>query len=648
MTAFTSYLQLRDRLSQVWLNKYTLVLLLAMVKLLFFSKSIGNSIKQSENYILSHCGIIDSIYAETVGSTPHYMAVMGNFLIKETMIQSIKATLKTLTMLVHASEELLTFVIDLYLGTYACLIISAVDGSVDVATNATEKVIGAANHSISTIANDLDDGLDDISKVVNKLMSVAHKAEDLFKGDKNDNASNHIKKVNLTVNSLRHLHIPSSINHKLKELSNKTPDFAQAKNLSKHLIGVPFEEVIKEIKKINATKVAGNSSILYVPPKNSSKTSQGGICKANENDIREFYDGMSHALEVTTVICTVLLVVGALCATIPVAYSEFKLWSRLIEMRTQYTEKQETYAISDSDSNSNPFRTREEGSKYDLIASYQQCFHHWNSKISNALVALVEKFSFKNYDNDDITGTRSLKRERIRWAVAYITSERALCVLGIGLIGLIVTVLQLILVVVLQKSLKDISESSKNFDDTDTGRLLDQDMTKWARSANLYINNTQNNVNEHVFGWVDKTTVTVNHTVNRVINEIDHTLGNAFNGTLLYKPMKAVIGCVIENKLYSIEKAMTWIHDKAQLDVPDIKLSQIKQAMENSKSPSQHSITPKITHEIYEAIELVLKGFHKTAIYQLAVALCLLGIWSLQIPIAMAIAFYRTTRISNY
>lgn len=642
MVIFTSYLQLRDRLSQVWLNKYTIALSLAMVKLLFFSKSIGNSIKQSENYILSHCNAIDSIYAETIGSTPHYMAVLGNFLVKEALIQSVKATLTTLTLLVNASEGLLNFVIDLYLGTYACLIISAVDGSVDVATNATEQLIEAVNNSVSAIANDIDDGLDDISKVVNKIISAAHKVEDLFESDKDNNASDSIHNINLTVNSLRNLHIPSSINDKLKELSERTPNFYQVKNLSKSLLGVPFEEVIEEIKKVNATKVVGNSSVLYMPPKNNS---QGGICKPNESDIRKFYDGMSHALTITTVVCTVLLVTGALCATLPVAYSECKLWGRLLEMRTQYTEKQEPYAISDKDSASHIFRTREEESHYDVIASYQQCFQHWNSRISNSLVALVERFS-PQYDNEN--GTRSLQRARIRWAVAYITSERALCVLGIGLLGLAITVLQLILVAVLQTSLKDLGDSSKSFKDTDIGKTLEQNMNQWARGANLYINGTQNNVNKHVFGWVDKTTVAVNHTVTKIISEIDHTLADAFNGTLLMKPMKAVIGCAIENKLYAVEKAMTWIHDKAQLDLPDIKLSEIKQAIEKSKSPSTPSVLPKVTHEIYSAIKLCLDEFHKTAIYQLMVALLLLGIWFLQIPIALTIAFYRTAKISKY
>ncbi|CDF91798.1 ZYBA0S14-01354g1_1 [Zygosaccharomyces bailii CLIB 213] len=642
MAVFTSYLQLGDRLSQVWLNKYTLALFLAMIKLLFFSKSIENSITSSEQYILAHCSTIDSLYSETMGSTPHYMAIMGNFLIRETMIQSVKATLGTLSMLVYASEEMLNFVIDLYLGTYVCLIVSAIDGSVDVATNATEKIIGAVNHTVSALASDLDNGLEDISQVVNKVLSAANKIEDFFNGDSDDNVSSHLQKVNLTVSSLRNLYIPSSINEKLEELSAKTPDFAQAKNISKHILGLPFEKVRKEIQNINATNIVGNSSMLYVPPK-SINSSTEGICTAGESDIRKFYDSISHVLTIATVVCTVLLVVGALCVTIPVANEEIRLWRRLCDMRTQYMETHGPQIISKEETLYLPFKTSQEETHFDVIANYQQCFHRWNYRISNFLVALVEKFNPQKGNNENA------QRAKIRWVIAYITSERALCILGIGLLGIAVTILQLILVAVLQRALRDISSSStNNFNGTQVAKMLNHDLDQWAQGANLYINSTQNNVNKQVFGWVDTTTVAVNKTVNKVIDEIDDTLARAFNGTLLYKPMKTVVGCVIENKLYSVEKAMTWIHDKARIDMPDIKISEIEQALKKSSSSSASSLLPKIGHDIHSAIKLALDTFHHTAMYELVVALSLLGIWLLQIPIALVIASYRSTRISKY
>lgn len=75
-----------------------------------------------------------------------------------------------------------------------------------------------------------------------------------------------IKSVNLTISALHNLYIPSSINDKLEELSAKTPDFAQVKNTTKNLISVPFNEVRKNIKAVNASNIIGDTSVLYVPP----------------------------------------------------------------------------------------------------------------------------------------------------------------------------------------------------------------------------------------------------------------------------------------------------------------------------------------------------------------------------------------------
>ncbi|CAI4737165.1 CFF_collapsed_G0045470.mRNA.1.CDS.1 [Saccharomyces cerevisiae] len=140
------------------------------------------------------------------------------------------------------SEGLVNFAIDLYLGTYACLIVSAVDGTVDVATNTTEKLISLVNDTVSSVANELDTGLNDISKIINKVIKAASKVENFFTGDDDDsNMTSSIKSVNLTISALHNLYIPSSINDKLEELSAKTPDFAQVKNTTKNLISVPLQ-----------------------------------------------------------------------------------------------------------------------------------------------------------------------------------------------------------------------------------------------------------------------------------------------------------------------------------------------------------------------------------------------------------------------
>lgn len=638
MPSFTSYLKLNDRLSQIWLNTYTLALLLAMLKLLFFSNSIQNAIELSENYVISHCGTIDAIYSEGLNDTPHYLGKMGNYLIKEALVQSVNASLKTLSLLVYASEELLTFTIDLYLGTYACLLVSAIDGTVDVATNATESLIGFVNTSVTAFANELDDGLEDISDVINKVISAASKIESLFTDD-DESPSANVAKVNLTIASLRNIYIPSSINDKLEQLSSNTPDFAQVKNITKNLISEPFEKVRDEINLMNSSNIVGNPNMLYVPPLSNGSTTSG-ICSSNEPNIRAIYKSLTSTLKVTTAIFIALIAVGALCAMLPMAWNEYKLWRRLCEMRNQYLEKQFFYnAAEEKNSSADSFEKADRNMNYDVIASHEQCFHHWNTRVSKGITNIFRCFRRGKLSN--------LQKVKIQWIVAYIASERALCVLGIGLLALGICILQFIILAILKKALHSNNSSTiDKFLNSTIVQSFEDDINVWSQQTNLYINSTENNMNQQAFGWIDTTTVSVNQTVNKMITEIDDTLANVFNGTLLYAPMKTVVGCVIENKLYMVEKAMTWIHDKAQFNLPRINASDINAAIKeqqtNGSTSTLSTDLSDISSEIRSALIKVLQSAHKTAMWELMVALIILFIWVLQIPIALAIILYRS------
>lgn len=638
MQSFTSYLKLNDRLSQIWLNTYTLALLLAMLKLLFFTNSIQNAIDLSENYVISHCGTIDSIYSEALNDTPHYLGIMGNYLIKEALVQSVNASLKTLSLLVYASEELLLFTIDLYLGTYACLLVSAIDGTVDVATNTTETLIGFVNSSVTAFANELDDGLEDVSAVVNKIISAASKIESLFTDNEASTSAN-LSKVNLTIASLRNIYIPSSINDKLEQLSSNTPDFAQVKNMTKNLISVPFEKVRDEINLVNSSNIVGNSNVLYVPTFNNSNTTSG-ICSSNEPSIREIYKSLTTTLKIATAIFMALIALGAVCAMLPMAWNEYKLWRRLCEMRNQYLERQVFYnAAEKKDLSSDNFVQASGNMGYDVIVSHEQCFHHWNTRISKGLTNVFTYFGHGKLSN--------LQKVKIQWIVAYIASERAICVLGIGLLALGVCILQFIILAILKKALhSDSSSTIDKFLNSSMVQSFEDDINVWSQQTNLYINSTETNMNQQVFGWIDTTTVSVNQTVNEMITEIDDTLADVFNGTLLYAPMKTVVGCVIENKLYMVEKAMTWIHDKAQFSLPRINASDINTAISqqqtNGSSSTLSTELKDMSNDIRSALIKVLESAHKTAMWELMVALIILFIWLLQTPIALAIILYRS------
>lgn len=621
-----------------------------MFKFFFFSKSIQGAINTSETYVLSNCQRIDTIYSKMSDDTPHYLGVMGNYLIDKSLEGTMKATLETLNLLVYASEEVITFMIDLYLGTYACLAVSAIHGTVEVATNTTEKLLSAMNSTVSTVANDLDDGLDGLSKIINKIISAASKIEDFFTDDDDDDSdpTDNVKQINLTISALRNLYIPSSINDKLEELSANTPTFDKVKNMTKQLVSEPFDQVRKEIKTINTTSLLGNKSMLYVPP--LVDISNGtGICSSNKPLIKESYKFLTEGLKITTTILIVLMIVGAIAMLVPVAWNEYRLWTRLSEMQEQYLIRNPSnnlYVTSTTDDDvdteyQNPFKEKSYGEmeQYDVIASYQYCFQSWNTRISSYVTKLV------TLGRTSISPT---ERKRIEWVVAYITSERALCVLGIGLLALIMCIFQFILLAVLKHRINStsgtnsLSKSLLNSSITDT---MVQDLNTWGVQTNDYINYTESSMNKQIFGWIDTTTVSLNNTVTTMIDGIDDTLGDIFNGTLLYNPMKTVVMCVIENKLYAIEKGLTWVHDKAQISIPRINGTELQETLQRQVQQSSNSTTSsglnsamaELTQDMKKALSKILDLYHHIAMQELIISLVLIAIWAIQLPVAFLI-----------
>lgn len=656
MATFTNYLQLKDRLTQVWVNKYTLILVLAIFKLFFFAKSISREFDSLKQYIINNCHSIDLLYDKIAHNTPHYVCKMGNFMTEKTMEEAVKATLEILSLIVLASESLLTFVIDLYLGTYACLIVSAVDGTVDIATNTTEKLLGAVNSTISSVANELDDGLEDISEFINKILSAASKVEDFFtdNDDEDPTTSNDIHKVNLTIDSLRNLYIPSSINDKLEKLAANTPNFDTVKNETKTLIAEPFQYVRGKIAAVNSTDIMGNATeMLYVPPLERVAENGTGICSSNKPAINEFFHGLNKSIREITKIFIILLIIAALLAIIWECWQECRQWYLMKQLRDNYEENfdfwynnsvQDKYEESSSSSfEKHGGRRYKNGAgfkeeKFDILSTYQQTFHRWQTLFASGLTRILVRNSHSNS-----------KVQKIQWFVAYITSERVLFLLGIGLLGIVISCLQLIILSVLKKEVHNIKVLKDDISNTQMMHTFKQDMQLWSLETNNYINQTENNINTEIFGWIETTTTSINDTVNTMVTGIDDTLADIFNGTLLYHPMQSVVKCVIEDKLYAVEKAMTWIHKKAHVSIPRINDTQILQlatdvndgnnttSEDNNSKNTMHDIMSNMYQELHMILLEIVRKYHDSIIAELLISVCIVSLWVLQIPVGLLI-----------
>lgn len=597
-----------------------------MVKILLFIKILSNGFENIMDYTMENCRNIDYYYSKYVNSSPHYMGLMGNFLIQKSMEQSVALSLKSISLLVSVSENVIDFMIDLWLGTWVCLIVSAIDGSVDVATNATESVIDLVNGTVSSVADEIDDGLSGLTKVVNKVLSAVNDIQNFFKGnDDESDINDQVKKVNLTINGLRTLSIPSSIDDKLVKLSANTPDFDTVKNKTKQAIAVPFDIIRNEIKSINASKLVGDPQYLEVP---AIDTSGVKICSDNKSEINEVFDTIRKVFNASTMTILIVFILAALSLIVYNAWAEWRQWIRLKRFRDQY--RHQTIMLK------NPFDDMADEKvpqNVDILETYHLVFNRYQSGFGRWLSRRISS---------------KLETQRnIQWLVTYLTSSTSLTLLALGLCGILMCCVQFAIIAIISNKING-EETEKMMTSMSTAMndTVQQGMTDWSKSANLYINDTETQINRQVFGWIQNTTDTVNGTVTDLIEDIDNAISKAFNGTILYKPMDTVMQCVIGNKLEAISTALTWVHNTAQVNLPRVNGSelyqQLQQNLTDSNSttsstaelPNSTSIATQLKDNLISAANKILSQYKNTVVIELIVSSVFLALYFFQIPVA--------------
>ncbi|KAH3674330.1 hypothetical protein WICMUC_003402 [Wickerhamomyces mucosus] len=640
------YLRLRDRISQVWLNKYTIALVLVALKLILFHKSIDNSLKTSQNYTLDSCPTIDS-YTSNAISLPHYLSKSANYMIVKSVEEMNKLTLETLKTLITASEEVIIFAINMVVGTYACVLVSTIDGAVDVAINGTETIISYVNNTLGTITDDIELGLDDVSNVINKIIDKAEKIESFFSGDSTNDTS--LNAVNLTVNGLRNLYIPSGINTKLQDLKENVPDFTTIENKTEYLIKEPFELIKEKIG--NVTVFSDDFDDLYVPQIN-----QVTICSGNSDKINKFYSTISKDLRITVKVFVALLIVAATLVTIPLIYHEWRSWKKL-----KILEKK-LIATNKSHSNEKLGDSSLHGDiSVDPIDAFDQTF--------NKYVTCFGMFIARKSSGKVET------QIRIRWLLSYILSQRAIILLSLSLLGFFTVFAQWIILSSVTRAVNDHDSPFKNITN-EISTEFNASVTNWTISTNEYLSSKESDINDELFGWVQTGTESINSTISTIVDDLNDVISDAFNGTILYDPVKTIVGCVITNKLIKIEEGLSWLQNKSHVSLPRVNDSYLTEAFKDTSSSnittynnytntseliskrddsdSSDQIISK-AKDMIESVETLMKSMLKTTLkeyqnslkFELWVSLAMLVIWGIQLLIGLLLLYLDHCRFSN-
>jgi hypothetical protein len=510
----TPYLGLRARLSQVWINRWTVLLLLVLVRTLFAIASLDNNLASARREALSACTSVENV-GSAMASMPHYMAQGVNHMTADGINKAVNGLMDMVTLSVTGVEEIVVFVIGMMTNTYLCLITLAVSGSLHYAiglvTNANQQI----NAALKSIGNDLSTASSTLESELNSLV----KGINTFTGSS-------IPTIDFSseINAMNNVSVPPSLYADLQKLNNSIPTFAEVKNDTNNIIRLPFEDLKTLINK-SIGNYSFNESLFPVPDKQSLT-----FCSDN-NDINNFFDKLVKIEHVARIVFIVVLTIAAVLCCIPMAWWELIRWKRL-QQRAKMINAEATDPMDAVYLASRPYTS--------LIGR----------KVAN-------RFS---------TPRRQILA---RWAVAYPTSLPALFILALALAGLFSCLCQYILLKAIEKEVPVLTGEVANFTDKVVAQLNNASAA-WANGVNAVIMDTSNDINKDLLGWVNTSTTAVNNTLNAFVDDTMNVLNQTFGGTPLYDPITGVFNCLIELKIQGIQSALTWVHDNAYVTIPTI------------------------------------------------------------------------------
>ena len=581
----TPYLGLRARLSQTWINKWSILLLLVLVRMLIACASLDSGLGSAQREALSACTGVEGI-GSTMASMPHYMSQGVNVLAADGIDKAVGGLMSMLLMTVTGIEEIVVFVINLLTSTYVCLLTLVIGGSLHVAISLVEDVSGFLNSTLKDIGHDIESGIADfetaLDKFINGLNDVAH----AFGG----HSSIPTLDVNSSIDALNNLQLPSGLDQGLTKLNNSIPTFADVNNFTNNAIKFPFEEVKKLINE-SLPKYHTNRSLFPVPDKQSLS-----LCGANSG-ITEFFEGLIGIERLARKIFLVVLIILAIIVDAPMAYRELRRWR---------SQKRRAKLI-----------VREPRDPMDVIYICSRPY------TAEAGIRIADRFS-----SDRV-------KILIRWAIAYGTTVPALFVLSLGIAGLLSSACQYILLSAVVKEVPKLEQEVGNFADS-VVNSLDVASQQWATGANSIINDTSTLINHDVFGWVNTSTTAVNNTLNVFVDDTIKVLNDTFGGTVLYTPILDVLNCLVLLKVQGIEKGLTWVQDHAYIELPlfpnnTFSVGTLARLGDNgTTSPADSLLTPgntdasnKVTEAITYLIDSMLNSLRTEAI----ISSTLVGIW---------------------
>lgn len=585
----TPYLGMRARLSQLWFNRWTILLILVLIRVILLTGSLNENLGDAKVKALSACTKVEDV-GSAMASMPHYMSKGVNVMAAASMQKAIDAMGSLLKMILTAVQSIIMFVLNMYIGTFTCLVAAFIHGGLHVATKVVEGATDMMNKAIGAvtqgIAEDVKGFQDLINKAKDGLNTGIGVVSGAFGGPKDPIK---LPDINLD-NRLRDLKgikidATNAISG-LDTLDKKIPTFDQVKNMAESALAMPFN-LVKQ--KIDGAFSKFNVSEGVFPTADKQALS---FCSDN-SFLNDFFESLYTIVHKGKIAFFIVIIILAVLAMVVMGYIEWRQFRREKERGEDITE----YSVNSQDSI--------------YIAS-----RRWTA---------TGGFTIANW----LADKKSKNWLLIRWAVAYATSLPALFVLSLAIAGFFSCFCQWVLLRQIEAKAPELAAQVGDFAGDVVGTLK-QVSNDWANNSNTVILKMERDINGDVFGWIQEAVESVNNTLTTVETEIDHALITVFNKTILLDTARDVVGCLIGRKIDAIQDGLDWIHEHAKVTLPkfsnDIFSSGAAANMGGDNDLNSFLAKPGAvtTDEINEAVGKVIRSLRNGIIQETLISLGLL------------------------
>ena len=526
--SITPYLGLRARLSQVPINRWTILLLLVLAKTLLTLASIHHDLGSARSDALAACSDVESL-GSTMASMPHYMSQGINELTATGIDKSVNGLMSMSTMSVTAVEEIVVFVIGMMTNTYLCLITMAVDGSLSSAIN----IIESSQKSISALGPSVGS---DIQKIMGPFDTSYTKLLNELKGVSIGSLSlgNMPAAPNFTaqINELNNFKLPTDLDADLQKLNSSLPTFAQVKNVTEGLIRTPFELVKSQVIG-NFSNYTFDRSVFPVPAKQ-----QLTFCSDN-NGINDFFDKLDDMVSLGKKIFIAVLIVAAIAVMAPMAYREVYRWRK---------QQARCHLISGAGQNA--------ADPMDVQTIVGMPFR----SMTGMKIAGIQP-------HQEAIAQSSRRQIMTRWAVNYAATDAALLVLFLAIGGFFACLCEYTILKAIETKVPELTNEVGNFADKVVS-TLEGSSASWASDTNNVIAKEAHNINTNMLSWVNISTSAINDVLDAFISNTTSVLNSTFGGTPLQDPVNEVFNCLVGLKVAGLQNGLDWVSEHAQVNFP--------------------------------------------------------------------------------